>query len=241
MQSLQDTLSKRGGVDIKHQSTDGEKLKQSIDPSYTTNKSEVGVAAGSSEPHKTPRDKWHYTQQSLRDTLSERSGLDIKHQSTGGETLKQRIVPSYTTGGSGLYKTKRQTWHYNVLTDYKSNPNADEIPAESANEKDVNTIKFEVCMKIIDDGADALLKEEFSDVGNVSIMIDSKNIVETCIKDLIADIENDVKKLKHELNSAYEAAVEFHNKKQVEHNKKAETDAKSKCTSGIPWVEENPE
>lgn len=162
-------------------------------------------------------------------------------------------------GGSGpLAKTQRETWAYkykstnvtynvaNVdanyyskngpVINYESKDIEDEIRAESANEKDVDTNEFEGYMKIIDDDVDALLNSKEFDVGNISIMIDNKNIVETCITDLNADIENDVNKLKDELNDAYNKVVTYHNKKQDIYNVNAKNDAGSKCNIGEPWL-----
>ncbi len=152
----------------------------------------------------------------------------------------------------GSEKTPREKWHYTkrvTTTDdntssktLKTRDTSNEILADSANEKDVNTKKFKKCMDTIENEVDALLKaQEFSDVGNVSIMIDSKNIVETCIKDLKADIENDVKKLKAELDAAYNEVVAYHNVKQVDYNSAAENKARSDCNSGTPKHEEIPE
>lgn len=162
-------------------------------------------------------------------------------------------------GGSGpLTKTQRETWAYkykstnvtynvaNVdannyskngpVINYESKDIEDEIRAASANEEDVDTIKFKDYMDTIDREADALLDSKEFDVGNISIMIDNKNIVETCINDLKADIENDVKKLNDELNSAYEAVVKYHDEQQLKHNKEAEDEARSNCNSGEPWL-----
>ena len=147
----------------------------------------------------------------------------------------------------GSEKTPREKWHYLKRVPATNKNAPDEIHAVpalavSANEKDVNTKKFKKCMDTIENEVDALLKaQEFSDVGNVSIMIDSKNIVETCIKDLKADIENDVKELNDELNSAYEAVVGYHNDKQVDYNTAAKEEATKNNTSGTPRCEEIPE
>lgn len=160
-------------------------------------------------------------------------------------------------GGSGpLTKTQRETWAYkykstnvtynvaNVdannyskngpVINYESKDIEDEIRAASANEEDVDTIKFKDYMDTIDREADALLDSKEFDVGNISIMIDNKNIVETCITDLKADIENDVNKLKDELNKAYNDVVTFHNEKQKGYNKDAKDKAGRKCNSGEP-------
>lgn len=167
-------------------------------------------------------------------------------------------------GGSGpLTKTQRETWAYkykstnvtynvaNVdannyskngpVINYESKDIEDEIRAASANEEDVDTIKFKDYMDTIDREADALLDSKEFDVGNISIMIDNKNIVETCITDLKADIENDVKELNDELNSAYEAVVGYHNDKQVDYNTAAKEEATKNNTSGTPRCEEIPE
>ena len=167
-------------------------------------------------------------------------------------------------GGSGpLTKTQRETWAYkykstnvtynvaNVdannyskngpVINYESKDIEDEIRAASANEEDVDTIKFKDYMDTIDREADALLDSKEFDVGNISIMIDNKNIVETCITDLKADIENDVKKLKAELDAAYNEVVAYHNVKQVDYNSAAENKARRDCNSGTPKHEEIPE
>lgn len=151
-------------------------------------------------------------------------------------------------GGSGSQKTPREKWHYMVRitgTDNSSSKKTitSDFPleklADSANEKDVDTNQFKGYMDEIENEGNTLLKaQEFSDVGNVSIMIDSKNIVETWITDLKADIENDVKKLNDELDSAYSDVVAYHNEKQGEYNKAASEEARKNCTSGEPWCEE---
>lgn len=153
-------------------------------------------------------------------------------------------------GGNGPEKTPREKWHYTSIPDalsaygggnIKYEPVATEKLADSANEKDVDTIGFKGCMDTIDGGADALLDSKNFDVGNISIMIDNKNIVETCIMDLNADIENDIKKLKDELNDAYNAVVTYHNEKQDDYNTAAGTEATKNNTSGKPWFETIPE
>ncbi len=142
-------------------------------------------------------------------------------------------------GGGGSRKTPRETWHCTYL-DSGNETDQDIVfhfPADSANIKDVNTIGFKNSVDAIKGEWNVLSdSQEFSDVGNVSIMIDNKNIVETCIEDLIADIQNDVTKLNVELNDAYEDVVKYHNKQQLKHNKVAEKKARSNCNSGKPWV-----
>lgn len=147
----------------------------------------------------------------------------------------------------GSEKTPREKWHYLKRVPATNKNAPDEIHAVlalavSANEKDVDTIHFKECMDDIELKGKALSdSQEFSDVGNVSIMIDNKNIVETCITDLKADIENDVKELNDELNSAYEAVVGYHNDKQVDYNTAAKEEATKNNTSGTPRCEEIPE